>query len=153
MSPEEHQSRIGSGRRRRKPDPQYVRPDQLGHLLAQKRSAEGLSLDQVSRLTGVSAATLSRWERKNTEGDPHKLTAVARWLGVQLDPKMVPIPLPLADPIPHPEGAGTVELVEAHLRADRNLDSRTASALAAMFRAAYEQFAGGDEKPQGEKNG
>ena len=34
----------------------------------------------------------------------------------------------------------TPEIVEAHLRADRNLTSETASALSELFRVAYAQF-------------
>ena len=34
----------------------------------------------------------------------------------------------------------TPEIVEAHLRADRNLTSETASALSELFRVAYTQF-------------
>ena len=120
---------------------EYVHPDDLGKLLAARRARQRLSLEQVSRQTGVSAATLWRWERKRTDRDPHKLHAVARWLGVRLDPAVVPFSLPITDPIHHQEGEGTVELIEAHLRADRNLDPKTAAALARMFRAAYEQFA------------
>src|SRR5207247_1300580 len=126
---------------RTSPVPRYVRPEDLGNLLAARRAAEKLSLENVARMIGVSAATLWRWERKPTTLDPHKLWALARWLGVQLDPTAVPLPLPLSDPIPHAEGEGTVEFIEAHLRADRNLDPKTAAALARMFKAAYEQFA------------
>jgi len=35
----------------------------------------------------------------------------------------------------------TPDVVELHLRADKNLDKRTALALAKMFRAAYDSFA------------
>jgi hypothetical protein len=34
----------------------------------------------------------------------------------------------------------TPDIVEAHLRADRNLDAETAAALGRMFRLAYERF-------------
>ena len=34
----------------------------------------------------------------------------------------------------------TPEIVEAHLRADRNLTPETASALSELFRVAYTQF-------------
>ena len=35
----------------------------------------------------------------------------------------------------------TTEIVEAHLRADKNLSPETAKALSEVFRIAYEQFA------------
>jgi hypothetical protein len=42
----------------------------------------------------------------------------------------------------------TPEIVEAHLRADRNLTPETASALSELFRVAYTQFSkSGVEKP------
>jgi transcriptional regulator with XRE-family HTH domain len=122
-------------------DPSYVQPDALGQILAARRALDGLSLEQVSGITGVSAATLWRWERQRPGKDPRKLHAVARWLGVQLDPNAVPVPLPIDDSIVHQDGQGTMDFVEAHLRADRNLDPKTAAALSRMFRVAYEQFA------------
>lgn len=118
-----------------------VQPDQLRKLLVERRRRDRLSLEQVAGLTGVSAATLSRWERGRTDGDPHKLHAVARWLGVRLDPTSVPTPLLMNDPVAHHEGHSTVDFIEAHLRADPNLDPKTAGALARMIKAAYEQFA------------
>jgi transcriptional regulator with XRE-family HTH domain len=123
------------------PETTGVQPDQLRKLLSERRRRDRLSLEQVARITGVSAATLSRWERGRTDGDPHKLHAVARWLGVQLDPASVPTPLLMNDPVTHHEGQDTVDFIEAHLRADPNLDPKTAGALARMIKAAYEQFA------------
>src|SRR6266849_4904045 len=79
-------------------DPNYVRLEDLGGLIRGKRARDNLTLGQVSRLTGVSAATLSRWERVQArstrlgDADPHKLAAVANWLGVRLDPAVVQIP-------------------------------------------------------------
>src|SRR4051794_4422155 len=96
----------------------YVTPKDLGRLLADRRTQEKLSLEQVARSTGVSAATLSRWERRRAEqrmdADPHKLWAVAGWLGVRLDPAVVPIPLSLSDPVPHCEDQATMDFIEAH---------------------------------------
>jgi len=123
------------------PETTGVQPDQLMKLLKERRRRDRLSLEQVAGITGVSAATLSRWERGRTDGDPHKLHAVARWLGVQLDPTSVPTPLLINDPVTHHEGQDTMDFIEAHLRADPNLDPKTASALARMIKAAYEQFA------------
>src|SRR5215208_3568220 len=61
----------------------YVQVGELGKLLAQRRRQLRLSLGEVTRQTGISAATLSRWERQQTDGkDPHKLQILARWLGV-----------------------------------------------------------------------
>jgi hypothetical protein len=38
----------------------------------------------------------------------------------------------------HEAGESTPDIVEAHLRADRNLDAKTAAAFGRIFRAAYE---------------
>jgi hypothetical protein len=40
------------------------------------------------------------------------------------------------------------EIVEAHLRADRNLTPETAHALAELFRVAYTQFSRPGEDPR-----
>ena len=42
----------------------------------------------------------------------------------------------------------TPQIVEAHLRADRNLTPQTAAALSELFRVAYNQFS----KATGEKS-
>lgn len=129
----------------------------LGGLIRAKRREEHLTLEEAARQTGVSAATLSRWERfregdsPGTEPDRHKLHAVTQWLG----PRLKGLPQfdflgTWSDPILHGEGQGTVEIVEAHLRADPKLDSRTAEALGRLFRVAYEQFAGSPELHPGE---
>ena len=40
----------------------------------------------------------------------------------------------------------TPEIVEAHLRADKNLSPETAKALSELFRVAYAQFSGTKKK-------
>ena len=42
----------------------------------------------------------------------------------------------------HDPGASTLEAVELHLRADKNLKREDADALTEMFRIAYEHLAG-----------
>ena len=140
-----------------------VRVEDLGHLIRSKRWSEGLTLEQAAREIGVSAATLSRWERGGIRGrtlqegvapesgrgprepDVRTLTALARWLRVSFD-SMLEVD-PLADDKnarnllgTNDDSRSTPEVVEAHLRADRNLEPDTAAALARMFRVAYEQF-------------
>jgi transcriptional regulator with XRE-family HTH domain len=128
-------------------EPAYVAPEALGRLMKTRRARENLTLQSVSHQTGVSIATLSRLENQSgTSGrtggkrDAHKLAAVAKWLGVQLDPGAIQIPLETQDPLVHPQEQGTVQFIEAHLRADRNLDPTAAEALARMFQALYDQF-------------
>jgi hypothetical protein len=51
-----------------------------------------------------------------------------------------------AKPPLHNRGASDLlpHIVEAHLRANRNLKPETAKALAELFRLAYKQFAGAE---------
>jgi hypothetical protein len=46
---------------------------------------------------------------------------------------------PPEDPI-HPPTVDTIEAVELHLRADKNLSGEDAEALANLFRIAYDRF-------------
>jgi hypothetical protein len=133
-----------------------VRWEDLGERIRAKRRADGLTLEQAARQSGVSAATLSRWERQwvrqqmigenldPDEGDPtpdtRTLAAITRWLGVSVASVMEVELSPQMECVLHRQGEDTPDMVEAHLRADRNLDSETAAALARMFRVAYEQF-------------
>lgn len=120
--------------------PQILHVEDLGELIRAKRKADGLTLDQASHQIGVSAATLSRLERLSTGArapDVRTLSAVARWLGISIQ-KIKP---PDTQEVVLQEGQNTPAIVEAHLRADRKLDPKTAAALSELFRAAYEQFA------------
>jgi hypothetical protein len=47
-----------------------------------------------------------------------------------------------AEPVVYYPTESTPSIVEAHLRADKNLQPETAKALAELFRVAYKQFAG-----------
>lgn len=137
-----------------------VRVGDLGELIRKKRKAENLTLEQAAKQSGVSAATLSRWQRQrlassNNEGatvshepDMRTLAAITRWLGVSLENLIdVDTPRP-GHEVVHRETDTVPDIVTAHLRADRNLDRGTAEALARFFRSAYEQFAelGASEK-------
>lgn len=123
----------------------------LANQLYLKRRARDMTLAQASEEIGVSAATLSRFERlRNGVGhgpigeslvpDMRTVVAVARWL--QVAPTML-TKLRGADlvlPASNNEPASVPDIVEAHLRADRNLDEEAALALMRMFRMAYDQF-------------
>jgi transcriptional regulator with XRE-family HTH domain len=123
-----------------------LRIESLAQQMHRTRVAQHLTLEDVHGLTGISIATLSRFERwrhagdKNAkampEPDAKTLAAVSRWLGVSLDSLLVG----------HQEHLTAIcdqtpDIVEAYLRADRNLNSQAANALSTLFRAAYEQFA------------
>lgn len=104
----------------------------LGEKLRAERENKGLTLKDVADETGVSVPTLSRIERGAAKGlSSDTYVVVSRWVGV--------------DPTATPEGPSPVnrlpDVVELHLRADRNLDKKTADALATLFRTAYDTLA------------
>ena len=128
-----------------------VRLEDLGRLIRDKRRSEHLTLEQAAYRSGVSAATLSRWERHWAGGNPgssgaplspdtRTLSALRRWLGVSLESILHVEPPRAVEAVAHHEGETTPDIVTAHLRADRNLDSKTAEAFGRLFRSAYEQF-------------
>lgn len=87
----------------------------LADRLRETRKTREMTLDEVSRVTGVSIPTLSRVERGDAKGlQSETLLAISNWIG-------------------------TPDMVELHLRADKNLDRQTATALASLFRKAYEE--------------
>ena len=114
------------------PDPNYAF---VRERLKKTRDRRGLNLRAVEAETGVSATTLSRIERGATTPDLDTLNALIDWL--QLDGSDVFNATP-----GNPESVP--ERVRALLRADPQLDSQTAQALAAVFETAYNEFA--DEK-------
>ncbi len=133
---------------------QVVSLEDLGKLIREKRQAVDLTLEQAAQQAGVSAATLSRWERqgklqRGADGvqrtmrspDMETLAAITRWLGVSVGRVSTFETPPPAHSVVHHAGEATPDIVEAHLRADRNLDPDTAGALSRMFRVAYDQFA------------
>jgi hypothetical protein len=50
------------------------------------------------------------------------------------------------EPVIYYPHEATPEIVEAHLRADKNLSPETANALSELFRVAYKQFSGTTKK-------
>ena len=119
---------------------QPIKIRDIGRLVRERRKANKLTLEEVAERTGVSAATLSRLERQNRKIDTPTMTpdtrtiaAVASWLGVPVEGFSGVNEQILQKSIP--------DIVEAHLRADRNLDPQAAERLGTMFRLAYEQFA------------
>jgi transcriptional regulator with XRE-family HTH domain len=117
---------------------------ELGELLKRHRQKEKLSLRAVADATGVSASTLSRVENGVGTPDSPTLARLAQFLGVPLERLMSGSLLSTTDagePVVYFPTESTPSIVEAHLRADKNLGPDTAKALAELFRVAYNQFA------------
>jgi transcriptional regulator with XRE-family HTH domain len=113
---------------------------ELGKHLRRKRHQERLSLRAVARQTQVSASTLSRIENGSGVPDAETLARLARWLEIPLERIVETRGRDLSDPVVYYPQESTPDIVEAHLRADRNLTPETARALSELFRVAYKQF-------------
>ena len=116
---------------------------ELGRSIKRKREESGLSLRDVADVTGVSASTLSRIENGTGKPDADNIASLTTWLNMPIervmnsargkgDKEVSPVVY-----FPH---EATPDIVEAHLRADRNLSPETAKSLAELFRVAYTQF-------------
>ena len=123
-------------------DESLVNVSELGKYLKEKRSADRLSLRAVARETDVSASTLSRIENGSGVPDADTLARLARWLNLPLETFVPTRPEESANAVVYFADSSTPDVIEAHLRADRNLTPDTAKALAELFRVAYKQFSG-----------
>jgi len=134
---------------RREFDESLVNVSELGKHLKQKRLTEHMSLRAVARETDVSASTLSRIENGSGVPDADTLARLARWLNLPLE-RIVPTrPGESADAVVYFPDNSVPDIIEAHLRADRNLTPDTARALSELFRVAYKQFSGySGQQPQ-----
>jgi transcriptional regulator with XRE-family HTH domain len=130
-----------------------VNTSELGQAVRRKREQLGLSLRAAAKKTGVSASTLSRIENGTGKPDADHIARLSAWLNVPLQRMM-------GGPVPEGQGAkpviyfpqeATPDIVEAHLRADRNLSPETAKALAELFRTAYGQFSRPVETSRGSR--
>lgn len=115
---------------------------ELGRAIRRKREGEGLSLRDVADQTGVSASTLSRIENGTGKPDADNIARLTAWLDVPMERIMSGRQNDAEDvqPVVFYPHESMPEIIEAHLRADRNLTPETAKALSEMFRVAYNQF-------------
>jgi transcriptional regulator with XRE-family HTH domain len=130
-----------------------INTQELGRAIRRRRDEHGLSLRDVADQTNVSASTLSRIENGTGKPDADNIARLTAWLDMPLqrilsggreesgEAKAV---------IYYPHES-TPEIVEAHLRADRNLTAETADALSELFRVAYSQFSRTDQTKSGKK--
>lgn len=110
----------------------------ISALIKAKRRETDLGLRAAALASGISASTLSRLERGAALSlpDADTLTKLATWLDVPVGS--------LLNEDGETDDAGpelsTPEVVEVHLRSDKELNPETAKSLALMFRMLYEQL-------------
>lgn len=115
---------------------------ELGRAIKRRREELGLSLRDVADVTQVSASTLSRIENGTGKPDADNIARITSWLDMPVDRvvKMQGSETNAVEPVIYYPHEATPEIVEAHLRADKNLSPETAKALSELFRVAYAQF-------------
>lgn len=113
---------------------------ELGRALKRRREELGLSLRDVKDQTDVSASTLSRIENGTGKPDADNIARLTSWLDMPVDRLMKKQDGEQVEPVVYYPHEATPEIVEAHLRADKNLTPETAKALSELFRVAYSQF-------------
>ena len=129
-------------KRTNRPAKALVNTEELGRAVKRRREELGLSLRDVADKTSVSASTLSRIENGTGKPDADNIARLTAWLDVpverilsarpaQDDSSQAVVYYP-QEPVP--------QIVEAHLRADRNLTPETAAALSEVFRVMYNQY-------------
>ncbi|HEV2885218.1 MAG TPA: helix-turn-helix transcriptional regulator [Pyrinomonadaceae bacterium] len=119
-----------------------INTEELGRAIRRRREELELSLRDVADQTKVSASTLSRIENGTGKPDADNIARLTTWLDMPLERILTGGKESKNEPkavvyFPH---ESTPEIVEAHLRADRNLTAETADALSELFRVAYSQF-------------
>jgi transcriptional regulator with XRE-family HTH domain len=126
---------------------------ELGRAIRRKREEAGLSLRDVANETQVSASTLSRIENGTGKPDADNIARLTDWLDMPMERIMSGRKTANGEDaatavvyFPH---EATPDIVEAHLRADRNLNADTAKALSELFRVAYAQFSHPGEDTRG----
>ncbi len=113
---------------------------ELGKAIKRRREELKLSLRDVADVTEVSASTLSRIENGTGRPDADNIARLTQWLDMPVDRLMTKHSGNSVEPVIYYPHEATPEIIEAHLRADRNLTPETANALSELFRVAYEQF-------------
>ena len=124
----------------------FIDTAELGRAIKRRREELGLSLRDVADVTGVSASTISRIENGTGKPDADNIARLTGWLDMPIDRVMSKKTADDVEAVIYYPHEPTPEIVEAHLRADKNLTPQAAQALAELFRVAYKQFSGPDEK-------
>jgi transcriptional regulator with XRE-family HTH domain len=129
-----------------RPAKALVNTEELGRAIRRRREELGLSLRDVASETAVSASTLSRIENGTGKPDADNIARLTTWLNVPMERILSgrPSQAESSKAVVYYPQEPTPEIVEAHLRADRNLTPQTAAALSELFRVAYNQFSRND---------
>jgi len=119
-----------------------INTEELGRAIRRRREELELSLRDVADQTNVSASTLSRIENGTGKPDADNIARLTSWLDMPLERILTGRSTESGDAkaVVYFPSESTPEIVEAHLRADRNLTRETADALSELFRVAYSQF-------------
>ncbi len=119
-----------------------INTEELGRAIRRRREELELSLRDVADQTNVSASTLSRIENGTGKPDADNIARLTSWLDMPLERILTGRSTESgeAKAVVYFPSESTPEIVEAHLRADRNLTRETADALSEVFRVAYSQF-------------
>ena len=130
-----------------------VNTGELGRAVKRRREEMSLSLRDLAEETGVSASTLSRIENGTGKPDADNIARLTSWLDVPMERILGSrqADSPEGKPVIYYAREPTPEIVEAHLRADRNLTPETAAALSELFRVAYAQFSRAGAEKQSKK--
>lgn len=112
---------------------------ELGKAIRRRREELGMSLRDVANVTEVSASTLSRIENGTGRPDADNIARLTKWLDMPVD-RLIRQDERTVEPVIYYPHEATPEIIDAHLRADKNLTPETAKALSELFRVAYQQF-------------
>ncbi len=114
---------------------------ELGRAIKRRREELGISLRAVADITNVSASTLSRIENGTGKPDADNIARLTSWLDMPVDRVLNRSnDANSVEPVVYYPHEPTTDIVEAHLRADKNLSPETAKALSDLFRVAYSEF-------------
>lgn len=119
---------------------------ELGRAIKRRREELKLSLRDVADVTQVSASTLSRIENGTGRPDADNIARITQWLNMPVDRLMTKTSENDVEPVIYYPHEKTTDIIEAHLRADKNLTPETANALSELFRVAYDQFSSQGKK-------
>jgi transcriptional regulator with XRE-family HTH domain len=118
------------------PPTSLIDPAELARRVRAKREAKELSLRAAAKSLGMSAATLSRVESGEHLPERDHLLRLADWAELPLGTET----RRRRNRLVHGDHASTVEAVELHLRADKNLDPDDAEILVELVRTAYDRM-------------